>query len=78
MIGEADGLAKYTDADVLRREKLREEELARMGFTVVRWTWRDAYHRPDALAHHCLTTLTRCGYSLDSKMTSATWGVTQR
>ncbi|MGH3679004.1 MAG: DUF559 domain-containing protein, partial [Natronosporangium sp.] len=64
VIGEADGLAKYTDADVLRREKLREEELARMGFTVVRWTWRDAYHRPDALAHHCLTTLTRCGYSL--------------
>lgn len=62
VIGEADGLGKYTDPEVLRHEKIREENLTQLGFTVVRWTWRDAYRRPDALGHRCLAVLTRCGY----------------
>jgi hypothetical protein len=62
VIGEADGMAKYTDPDVLRREKIREEDFARMGFTVFRWIWRDAYRRPDALAHRGLEILKRRGY----------------
>jgi hypothetical protein len=62
VIGEADGMAKYTDAEVLRQEKLREESFAQLGFTVFRWTWRDAYRRPDALAHRALQVLTRRGY----------------
>ena len=41
--GEADGLAKYTDADVLRREKLRQERIEATGVCVVRWTWHDIY-----------------------------------
>lgn len=41
--GEADGLAKYTDIDVLRREKLRQERLEAAGVRVVRWTWDDIY-----------------------------------
>lgn len=62
VIGEADGLGKYTDPEVLRREKFREEDFARMGFTVFRWIWSDAYVRPDALAHRALTILVRHGY----------------
>jgi hypothetical protein len=62
VIGEADGMSKYTDPDVLRSEKSREEDFARMGFTVFRWTWRDAYYRPDALAYWGMEVLIRCGY----------------
>lgn len=39
--GEADGLAKYTDADILRQEKLRQERIEATGARVVRWTWYD-------------------------------------
>lgn len=39
--GEADGLAKYTDADVLRAEKLRQERIESAGIRVARWTWHD-------------------------------------
>lgn len=46
VIGEADGLAKYTDATVLRAEKLREERLSDMGFEVVRFTWDNVLRRP--------------------------------
>jgi hypothetical protein len=62
VIGEADGLGKYTEPDVLRREKIREENFVQMGYTVFRWTWRDAWRRPDALAHRGLEVLTRSGY----------------
>lgn len=62
VIGEADGLGKYTSPDVLRAEKIREENLSQMRFTVFRWTWRDAYRRPDALAYRGLEILARRGY----------------
>lgn len=51
VIGEADGMSKYTSPDVLHREKWRQEGIAQLGFTVFRWMWHDAYRRPDALAH---------------------------
>lgn len=41
VVAEADGLAKYTDPEVLRQEKLRQERLERMGLRVVRFTWED-------------------------------------
>lgn len=62
VIGEADGLGKYTSAEVLRREKLREEGFAQLGFSMFRWTWSDAYRGPDAVAHRGLMLLTRRGY----------------
>jgi hypothetical protein len=62
VIGEADGLGKYTSPEVLRREKEREQSIAQLGFTTFRWTWRDAYRRPDALAHRALEILVRHGY----------------
>jgi len=51
VVGEADGLLKYDDDEEerrsLREEKLRQEELEALGFTVVRWTWDDIWRRPD-------------------------------
>lgn len=64
VIGEADGLGKYTSPEVLRWEKSREDGLAQLGFLVFRWTWRDAYHRPDALAHRAGEMLARGQRSL--------------
>jgi hypothetical protein len=47
VIGEADGLVKYDDPDVLRREKVRELQLEDMGYEVVRWTWQQVWRQPD-------------------------------
>ncbi len=41
-VGEVDGKVKYTDATVLWREKLREDELRETGLEVVRGFWSDA------------------------------------
>lgn len=41
LAGEADGLLKYTDPEVLRAEKLRQEAVEETGVRMVRWTWRD-------------------------------------
>jgi hypothetical protein len=41
VVGEADGLGKYTGPASLRAEKLRQERLEQMGLRVIRWTWRD-------------------------------------
>lgn len=52
VIGEADGLGKYepdgrrTTREIVRDEKRREERLAALGFTVVRWGWRTAMNPP--------------------------------
>jgi very-short-patch-repair endonuclease len=46
VIGEADGLKKYTIEADLHLEKLRQEALERMGFLVVRWTWQEMHRRP--------------------------------
>ena len=62
VVGEADGMGKYVDLDVLRREKLRQERLAQDGFAVVRWTWQEVYHRPDAIADRAAQTLRRRGW----------------
>lgn len=58
-VGEADGLGKYIDADVLRREKLREERLRDAGFEVVRWTFADAERRPEATVGRVLRAFER-------------------
>lgn len=42
VIGEADGALKYTDREVLMREKRREDRLRGAGYGVVRWGWREA------------------------------------
>ena len=55
-LGEFDGAGKYgrsvpagqTPGDVVYEEKLREDRLRDLGWTVVRWTWADL-DRPEAL-----------------------------
>lgn len=49
-VGEADGLSKYTEPDVLRAEKLREDRLRDMGLEVVRITWDEIRGDPAAVA----------------------------
>ena len=49
MIGEADGLGKYKNLEAFAAEKEREEQLRDLGFTVVRWMWRDLARTPDRL-----------------------------
>lgn len=46
VIGECDGLSKYTDPAILRREKLRQEALERAGWRVIRWTYTDILRAP--------------------------------
>jgi Protein of unknown function (DUF559) len=41
VVGEADGMLKYDEPAALRTEKVRQEHLERLGFKVVRWTWRE-------------------------------------
>ncbi|MFK3669590.1 hypothetical protein ACI2IX_05405 [Leifsonia aquatica] len=60
VVGEADGDAKYLDAElrggrsaerVVLDEKVREDRLRALGLRVVRWRWTTAID-PDALAAH--------------------------
>lgn len=55
VVGEADGIGKYTSdgrrttAEIVRAEKRREERILDAGYEIMRWGWRDANH-PDVLA----------------------------
>lgn len=50
VVGEADGMLKYTDPPALCAEKLRQEYLESLGYVVIRWTWVDIWRRPDWVA----------------------------
>lgn len=54
VIGEADGLLKYGNAEDLVREKIREDRLRALGFIVVRWTWREIMTSPETVARRLL------------------------
>jgi ribosomal protein S16 len=47
---EADGLAKYDEPAALRAEKLRQERLEELGYTVVRVTWMQVGASPELVA----------------------------
>jgi len=55
VVGEADGLGKYDDANrargssALAAEKLRQERLEALGLVVVRWGWSDVTQEPGRL-----------------------------
>lgn len=49
VIGEADGLAKYEVRENLIAEKLREDRLRALGFSVVRWTWDEILNSTPAV-----------------------------
>lgn len=46
VIGEADGLVKYQDAESLSAEKERQADIELTGTPLVRWTWQAMWHRP--------------------------------
>lgn len=58
VVGEADGLGKYSDIRDVRAEKVREDRLRALGLSVVRWTWEDIWSTPQDVvdriraAHH--------------------------
>jgi hypothetical protein len=58
-VAEADGLLKYTDTDVLRAEKLRQEHLEQLGYAVVRVTWNQATRTPAVVADRIRRAFTR-------------------
>ena len=39
VVGEADGMSKYTDRDVIDDEKRRQGDLQGAGYVVHRWGW---------------------------------------
>jgi hypothetical protein len=49
LIGEADGMVKYTDTRVLMDEKARQLDLEGPGRRVIRWGWAHAVNDHDAL-----------------------------
>jgi very-short-patch-repair endonuclease len=49
VIGEADGMVKYTEPGVLRAEKVRQERLEQTGHRVVRWLWRELRDAPEVI-----------------------------
>ena len=57
VIGECDGAVKYTAPDVLYREKLRQEDLERAGWRVVRWSYADVLRNPGRLIERILWAL---------------------
>jgi very-short-patch-repair endonuclease len=57
--GEADGLQKYIEPEVLRAEKLRQELVERFGIKVVRWNYREIRFETTATLARISDTFTR-------------------
>ena len=70
LIGEADGRVKYTDSDVLWREKRRQLALEAQGYQVMRWSWEDVTTGRDAWLRRLRTAT--CG------STRSKWAATYR
>ncbi len=54
---EADGFAYHSDREAYRRDRERLNQLERLGWRVLRFTWEDVVHRPEhvvALVRECL------------------------
>jgi very-short-patch-repair endonuclease len=47
VIGEADGLTKYRDPDVIADEKQRDELFRQAGYELVHWVWQEIRHTPE-------------------------------
>lgn len=57
LIGEVDGVGKYTSSDVLLREKEREDDLRRAGWAIVRWTGVEITRTPGVVIQRIRTAL---------------------
>lgn len=54
VVGEADGMGKYSEIADVRAEKLRQDRLIALGVSVVRWTWQEIWERPGEVARRIL------------------------
>jgi very-short-patch-repair endonuclease len=57
LVVEADGFAFHSDRAAYRRDRARLNELERLGWRVLRFTWEDVHQRPEfvvALVRECL------------------------
>ncbi|HEY7824790.1 MAG TPA: type IV toxin-antitoxin system AbiEi family antitoxin domain-containing protein [Acidimicrobiia bacterium] len=54
VVGEADGMSKYTAIQEVRAEKHRQDLLSALGVTIVRWTWDEIWNHPTAVARRIL------------------------
>jgi very-short-patch-repair endonuclease len=57
VIGEADGMLKYTSIEDVRAEKRREDALRQAGYVLVRWTAEELRRTPDRVIARVLTAL---------------------
>jgi very-short-patch-repair endonuclease len=58
LVVEVDGFAFHADRAAYRRDRERLNELERLGWRVLRFTWEDVRHRPEhvlTLVRECLT-----------------------
>ena len=62
VIGEADGLIKYSSPEALRAEKIRQEDLEVRGFQIVRWTLADMSANPERIIARISEALGRRGW----------------
>jgi very-short-patch-repair endonuclease len=46
-IAEADGLGKYGEASVLKKQFERDRQLRAAGYRVIHFTWEEIFHTPD-------------------------------
>ena len=59
VLGEADGAMKYTTPEDLHAEKQRQEDLERVGFIIVRWSWAEMAEDPAAVSARIRRALAR-------------------
>jgi hypothetical protein len=57
LVVELDGMAKYVEPRALRDEKRRQNALVAQGFVVLRFSWADVVHRPNAVVGAVASTL---------------------
>lgn len=58
---EVDGLAFHTDPEVFQRDRVKQNELALMGYQVLRFTWLDLTEYPERVIAEIEFALSRAG-----------------
>jgi hypothetical protein len=66
VVGEADGMTKYTDAEALRAEKRRQLIREDADFLVVRWVWDEMWRTPELVADRVRRAFDRSRSQLDA------------
>jgi very-short-patch-repair endonuclease len=68
---EVDGLAFHTDAEAFQRDRVKQNELALMGYQVLRFTWLDLTEYPERVIAEIEFALSRRAGAAASSRTGA-------